>query len=38
MAVALRHGRKVWHRLERGAQLAIWAAWLAGAAIFVYCW
>jgi len=38
MAVALRHGRKVWHRRERGAQLAIWAAWLAGAAIFVYCW
>jgi len=38
MAVALRHGRKAWHRRERGAQLAIWAAWLAGAAIFVYCW
>jgi phosphonate transport system permease protein len=38
MAVALRHGIKVWHRRQRGAQLAIWAAWLAGAAVFVYCW
>jgi phosphonate transport system permease protein len=38
MAVALRHGIKVWHRRERGAQFAAWAAWLAGAAIFAYCW
>ena len=38
MAVALRHGIKVWHRRERGAELAVWAGWLAGAAVFVYCW
>jgi phosphonate transport system permease protein len=38
MAVALRHGTKVWHRRERGAQFAIWLAWLAAAAIFIYCW
>jgi phosphonate transport system permease protein len=38
MAVALRHGAKVWHRRERGAQFATWAAWLIGTAIFVYCW
>jgi len=38
MAVALRHGTKVWHRRDRGPQFAIWAAWLVAAAIFVYCW
>jgi phosphonate transport system permease protein len=38
MAVALRHGTKVWHRRERGAQVAIWLAWLIAAAIFIYCW
>jgi phosphonate transport system permease protein len=38
MAIELRHGTKVWHRRERGAQFATWAAWLAGAAIFIYCW
>src|SRR5260370_19464509 len=38
MAVELRHGTKVWHRRERGAQFATWAAWLAAAAIFIYCW
>jgi phosphonate transport system permease protein len=38
MAVALRRGIRVWHRRERGAQFATWAAWLAGAAIFTYCW
>jgi phosphonate transport system permease protein len=38
MAVELRHGTKVWHRRERGTQFAAWAAWLVGAAIFVYCW
>ena len=29
---------KVWQRRERGKQFAIWAAWLLGTAIFVYCW
>jgi phosphonate transport system permease protein len=38
MAVALKGDVKVWHRRERGAQFAVWAAWFAGAMIFVYCW
>jgi len=38
MAVAINDGTKVWRRRERGAQLAVWAAWLAGTAVFVYCW
>jgi phosphonate transport system permease protein len=38
MAIALRGQTKVWQRRERGAQFAVWAAWLVGAAIFVYCW
>ena len=37
MAVAIRGGAKVWRRRERGAQLAAWAGWLLGTAIFVYC-
>jgi phosphonate transport system permease protein len=28
---------KVWRRRDRNAQLAIWAAWLIGTALFVYC-
>lgn len=31
-------GAKVWQRRERGKQLAIWAGWLVGTAIFVYFW
>ncbi len=38
MAVHQRGGTKVWQRRERGKQLAIWAGWLAGTAVFVYCW
>lgn len=38
MAIALRGETKLWQRRERGAQFAVWAAWLLGAAIFVYCW
>jgi phosphonate transport system permease protein len=38
MAVAVRGETKIWQRRERGAQFAVWAAWLVGAAIFVYCW
>ena len=38
MATALRGETKVWQRRERGAQFAVWAAWLVGTAIFVYCW
>lgn len=37
MAVAEKNGTKVWQRRERGKQLAIWAGWLIGTAIFVYC-
>ena len=38
MAMAAGHGIKVWRRREPLMQFAIWAAWLVGAAIFVYCW
>jgi phosphonate transport system permease protein len=38
MAVAVRYSIKVWQRRERGTQFVTWAAWLVGAAIFVYCW
>jgi phosphonate transport system permease protein len=38
MAIALRGETKLWRRRERGTQFATWAAWLVGAAIFVYCW
>jgi phosphonate transport system permease protein len=37
MAVAVRHGTKVWQRRDRRAQFSIWASWLAGTAIFVFC-
>lgn len=30
--------QKVWQRRERGKQLAIWASWFFGVAIFLYCW
>jgi len=38
MAVAIKDGTKVWQRRERKAQFATWAVYLAGVAIFVYCW
>jgi phosphonate transport system permease protein len=28
---------KIWRRRDRNAQLAIWAAWLAATAVFVFC-
>ncbi len=31
-------GTKIWQRRERGRQLAIWFAWLAGVALFLFCW
>jgi phosphonate transport system permease protein len=37
MAVALRGGEKVWRRRDRARQLAVWAAWLVAAAVFVAC-
>jgi phosphonate transport system permease protein len=30
--------RKAWQRRERGRDLAVWLAWLAGTALFVLCW
>jgi phosphonate transport system permease protein len=38
MAVAIARGSKIWRRRASGAQLAVWAAWLVSAAIFVWCW
>jgi phosphonate transport system permease protein len=38
MAVAVEHGAKIWRRRARAAQLAVWAAWLVAAAVFVACW
>src|ERR1700704_4084467 len=35
MAVA---GTQVWRRRDPLMQFAVWAAWLLGTAIFVYCW
>jgi phosphonate transport system permease protein len=29
---------QIWQRRARGTQLAIWAGWLLGTAIFVICW
>ena len=37
MAVAIEHGTKAWRRRSRAVQLAVWAAWLVGAAVFVLC-
>jgi phosphonate transport system permease protein len=37
MPIALKNGTKVWQRRERGRQLAIWAGWFFGTAIFLYC-
>jgi len=30
--------KREWHRRTTGKQLMIWAGWLVGVAIFVYCW
>jgi len=38
MAATATGSVKVWRRRDRRAQFAIWAAWLAATAIFVYCW
>ena len=37
MPVLTRDEGKIWQRRERGRQLAIWAGWFVGTAIFVYC-
>ncbi|NIP88181.1 MAG: phosphonate ABC transporter, permease protein PhnE [Gammaproteobacteria bacterium] len=38
MATRERAGVKTWQRRDPRTQFAIWAAWLAGTATFVYCW
>ncbi len=38
MPVAETTAGKVWQRRERGKQFAIWFGWLAGTALFLYCW
>jgi phosphonate transport system permease protein len=37
MAVTERGSIKIWQRRDRGTQFGIWAAWLAGVSLFVYC-
>ena len=37
MAVAAQGDAKVWQRRDRRTQFGTWAAWLAGTAVFVYC-
>ena len=37
MAVAMQGATKVWQRRDRRTQFTVWAAWLAGAAVFAYC-
>lgn len=38
MAISTIHGQKVWQRRDRNTQLKIWAVWLLGTAIFMWCW
>ncbi len=38
MAVVDKDGHRVWSRRTTKAELAVWAAWLVGASLFVYCW
>ena len=38
MAVSTIDGQKVWQRRDRNKQLAIWAVWMLGTAVFVWSW
>ena len=38
MAISTIDGQKVWQRRDRNSQLLIWALWLVGTAIFMWCW
>ena len=38
MPVRVEADIKVWQRLDRKKQLAIWGGWFAGCLLFVYCW
>ncbi len=38
MMTSLHGSKREWQRRATGKQLMIWAGWLIGVAIFVYCW
>jgi len=38
MAISTSNGVKVWQRRDRNSQLKLWAMWLVGTAIFMWCW
>jgi len=38
MATSVQGSSREWQRRTTGKQLMIWAGWLVGVAIFVYCW
>ena len=38
MPITTKGELKVWQRRDRARQLKIWAAWLVGVAIFMFCW
>jgi phosphonate transport system permease protein len=38
MPMAIRGEARLWHRRTGAVQFAMWAAWLAGASIFLVCW
>jgi phosphonate transport system permease protein len=38
MPVTTKVELKIWQRRDRAKQLKIWAAWLIGVAIFMFCW
>ncbi len=33
-----RGGSKIWQRRDRNSQLLVWAGWMAGIMVFMYCW
>jgi phosphonate transport system permease protein len=37
MAVAIQGDSKVWQRRDRRTHFTVWAAWLVGVAVFIYC-
>ena len=38
MPVSTKGELKIWQRRDRAKQLKIWASWLIGVAIFMFCW
>jgi phosphonate transport system permease protein len=37
MTVVVKNDTKIWRRRDRRTQFSIWASWLLGVAVFVYC-